>query len=163
MFIGDPIGDIVNAYKNGKKINQSYHYKTYGKRDYLNRLFPTMISPQNKDDLYPIHVDADFTGLKGNFIAFINGHQHGDFCGYSSHYSDQLILNVNSGCGDRFVDGDYERLFSDLPRSMDENDETRDCYNVYVFDIQSHQVHVVRIGSHLTTDLSLRRTWSYKW
>jgi hypothetical protein len=74
-YRGDILGDIVHAYKNGLSIKKDY-------------------SPFRKmrDVLPTIQVNTKFEH-KGDFVAFIDGHNHGDYIGYSSHYPNQLILN----------------------------------------------------------------------
>jgi hypothetical protein len=140
-YKGDILGDLIHAYKNGKAIKKDY-------------------APNNKmpDDLPTIHVDTRFS-QNGEFIAFINGHNHGDYIGYSTHYPDQLILNGPLSRGGKFLVQEEQRLYSDLPRS--EDDDTQDCYNVYVFDMEHRSVHVIRIGSHMTNQMKLRKYAAY--
>ena len=137
-YEGDILGDLVNIYKHGGTLNKSYE--------------PTV----NTDLLPTISINHQFTGT-GRFIAFMNGHSHGDYIGYSENYRDQLMLNCTMGKGSKYISPStqQENVYSDLPRSVD--DETQDCYNVYVFDIDSSCVHVVRIGSDLTYYMKLRK------
>jgi hypothetical protein len=61
--------------------------------------------------------------------------------------------------GGKFLVQNKQRLYSDLPRS--EDDETQDCYNVYVFDMEHRLIHVIRIGSHMTDQMKLRKYAAY--
>jgi hypothetical protein len=140
-YVGDILSDIINIYKHGGTLTKTY---------------PTS---SHADILPTISVNHSFIGT-GKFIAYMHGHSHGDYIGYSSDYSDQLILNGSLSRGLPFTDGSNELTFSDLPRSTD--DETQDCYNVYVFDIESSCVHVIRVGSNLTYDMRLRKYAKYQ-
>lgn len=144
-YDGNMLLEIINAFKNSSTLNKSYAPKS----SYLS-LLPT------------ISVNVTFAS-KGKFIAWMNGHNHGDYIGYDSIYKNQLILNNTLAKASSFIvsGGSHpgERLYSDLPRDID--GDTQDAYNVYVFDIDNSKVHVVRIGSNLNYNGRLRKYASY--
>lgn len=132
LFNGSLVSDIVNAYKHGSSLSQTYTATESGLPD--------------------ITVNTSFSN-NGKFIAHINGHTHNDMVGYDSVHNDQLILNVANGlCPNN-------ESWGDLPRQND--DETQDCYNIYVFDLDNKNVHVVRIGASLNFKMKSRKYCVY--
>ena len=129
---GTPIEDIINAFKTGSSLNETYTFSDTSDTIIINDSFS---SP-------------------GTFIAYINGHNHGDFIGSSSKYSNQLYLNV--GAGNRSY-GDV----SDLQRQNGEKSE--DCFNVYVVDKNHKLVKVIRVGSDVNDIMQNRKTAVYSY
>ena len=125
VISGPIIEDIIDAFRNGSSIKQSYTYK-------------------DVEGLKTI-ADTSFSG-KGTFMAYMVGHDHGDFIGYSKFHSDQLYLMMNvSCCMPTFANYNYGEEVSDLPRV--ENTQTEDCFNVYSFDVENKLIKVVRVGA----------------
>lgn len=129
---GTPIEDIINAFKNGASINETYTFS---------------------DTSSSITVNDSFTA-SGTFIAYLNGHNHGDFIGTSSKYTDQIYLNVASG---NRVYGNV----SDLQRKNGEKSE--DVFNVYVIDQDHKLIKVIRVGSDVNDIMQNRKTSVYSY
>ena len=101
---------------------------------------------------------VDFSNNQGIFIAYICGHYHGDYIGYSSSYNAQLYLMGN--CGACIPDGtnqNYGEEVSDLPRH--DGTQTEDCFNIYTIDTDNKLVKVVRVGSSIN-DLMQKREFA---
>jgi hypothetical protein len=86
------INDILDAYKNGEKIN-----KTYGEGD------------------FEVKVDADFTSSdRGNIIAYFAGHYHADIIQHSKagipyiYVSNFIMYNTHR------VDGNKSEILFDI-------------------------------------------------
>lgn len=136
---GPIIEEIVNAFKHGSSIRETYSY---------------VDMPDMK-----VTVDASFSG-NGTFIAYLSGHEHGDFIGYSTFFPDQLHLNMNvSCCMPEFADYNFGEEVSDLARV--EGTVTEDCFNVYSFDIENKLVKVVRVGSSVNDLMEDRKKACY--
>lgn len=101
---------------------------------------------------------VDFSNNQGIFIAYMCGHYHGDYIGYSSSYTAQLYLMGN--CGACIPDGtsqNYGEEVSDLPRH--DGTQTEDCFNIYTIDTDNKLVKVVRVGSSIN-DLMQKREFA---
>ena len=119
------IEDLINAFKNGGSINQTYTYAD-GSTATVNTSFAS----------------------KGTFIAYMIGHGHRDIIAYSSNYPDQLYLGVNTGClKGGYADRPYGTELSALARQ--EGDKSEDCFNVYGIDMKAKTIRVVRVGATL--------------
>ena len=124
VISGPIIEDIVAAFRSGGSINKTYTYKDVPMKTVANTSFEQ----------------------KGIFMAYMVGHMHGDFIGYSKYHQDQLYLMMNvSCCMPEFANYNYGEEVSDLPRV--ENTQCEDCFNVYSFDVENQMVKVVRVGA----------------
>ncbi len=131
---GVPVEDIIDAFKHGKSINQTYTYN---------------------DGTPSISVNTSFSG-DGDFIAYMNGHCHMDLMGYSRTYSDQLYLNVGIG---RHYSEEYPAIriaeeATDIPRDDEKN---QDLFNVYGIDKKNRIVKVCRVGADVNDILEERK------
>lgn len=124
---GTPVEDIVEAWRTKSSINKTYTYT---------------------DSSETISVNETFTG-NNTFVAYICGHLHGDFVGYSSAHPNQLVLNITTGCCTAYntTTVNYGGDVSDLPRIP--NTYTENAFNVYGIDLVNKMVKIVRIGSDL--------------
>ena len=129
---GTPIEDIINAFKTGTALNRNYTFSDTNESISVNDSFPTA----------------------GTFIAYINGHNHGDYIGVSAKYENQLYLNVAAG---NRAYGDV----SDLQRANGEKSE--DVFNVYVVDKDHKLVKVVRVGADTNDIMQSRKTAVYSY
>lgn len=131
---GIPVEDIVDAFKHGKSINETYTYS---------------------DGTPSLTVNTSFSG-NGDFIAYLNGHCHMDLIGYSRTYSDQLYLNVGIGSHGAT---NYTQLrpteeATDIPRDDGKN---QDLFNVYGIDKKNRIVKVCRVGADVNDILEDRK------
>ena len=134
---GTPIEDIVNAYRNGASLSQTYTFSDTGES---------------------ITVDASF-GTAGSFVAYMNGHHHVDNIGYSKKYPNQLYLSIACGvCVSNYRDGNWDTV-SDLIRLA--GTKTEDLFNVYVIDTTHKKVKVIRVGSDVNDLLEERKCEVY--
>lgn len=119
------VADIVDAFKNAKKLEKSYKWEKSGNT---------------------VEVLCSFEE-KNEFICYLNGHRHGDYAGYLPSYPDQLSLGMTcSGC---FPAG-YHNIgdeISDLPRIPGTLSE--DAVNMCVLDREKRTVSVVRFGAYV--------------
>lgn len=117
------VEDIVEAFRRGEKIEKTYTYSRTGES---------------------FTVEHAFSG-RGEFICYLTGHRHGDFCGTLAHHPGQLFFCMTcTGC---FPEG-YHNIgeeISDLPRIPDT--VTEDALNAYVIDHEQKTVSVVRYGA----------------
>lgn len=130
---GSPIADIVDAFIGRTTISKEYNQG--GVQSTLK-------------------VEGTFEGVDNSieFIAYANGHLHGDFIGYLENtVYKQLVLNVV--CSNAQV-GNYRDGLSDLPRKPETLVE--DAFNIYGIDRDMKAVKVVRIGSNITYKMEKR-------
>lgn len=105
-----------------------------------------------------VNVNADFTEYDSSveFICYLSGHIHTDNIGYLSGTSNrQLMINITSGNG--HVSGGDNFGFSgidDIPRRG--VGVTQDAFNVYAIDREKKQVRILRIGSNVKKDMTMR-------
>lgn len=131
---GTPIEDIINAFKTGGSLDETYTFS---------------------DTEDSITVDDEFS-TAGTFIAYMIGHNHGDYIGSSAKYSDQLYLNVCSG-------SPWYGNVSDLQRKDDANEKSEDAFNVYVIDQTHKLVKVIRVGSDINDIMQERKMVVYSY
>lgn len=131
---GIPVEDIIDAFKHGKAISQTYTYT---------------------DGTPSITVDTSFSG-NGDFIAYMNGHCHMDLMGYSRTYSDQLYLNVSIGShgATNYPQLKMTEEATDIPRDDEKN---QDLFNVYGIDKKNRIVKVCRVGADVNDILEERK------
>lgn len=102
-------------------------------------------------------ITADFTSgvAEGvEFIGYVNGHRHQDRIGFlkkdisgAALQNNQLCMNITSGFG---IAGAPD----DIPRSG--TGVIQDAFNVFAVDRTTKKVRVVRIGSNVKQDLTMR-------
>ena len=126
------IPDIINAWKNGTALTESYEPVEY------TDILPTLT------------VECDFTARgKGEFVCYLVGHDHTDKIMRCAKYEDQLIVSlVTSACSDYHVE------HSDLPRVK--GTKTEDALTVFCVDTEHRLIKLVRIGSNVTNELEDR-------
>lgn len=138
------IEDIIDAFKNGTHLTESYTWA---------------------DNSQTIDVDADFSGKKGSFIAYMCGHNHRDQVGYSPQHPNQLYLCIASGCLQQmyaeYGKGNYGEQNSDLSRVIGTKSE--DCFNVYGIDFDNKTVRIVRVGADVTCNMKSRKYLELPW
>ena len=105
-----------------------------------------------------VEVTADFTDYDSSveFICYMSGHIHTDNVGYLAGTTNrQLMLNITSGNGHVTHQADYGFAgVDDIPRYG--TGVTQDAFNVYAVDRANKQVRIIRIGSNVKKDLTLR-------
>lgn len=138
------IEDIIDAFKNGTHLTESYTWA---------------------DNSQTIDVDADFSGKKGSFIAYMCGHNHRDQVGYSPQHPNQLYLCIASGCLQQmyaeYGKGNYGEQNSDLSRVIGTKSE--DCFNVYGIDFDNKTIRIVRVGADVTCNMKSRKYLELPW
>lgn len=135
---GTIIEDIVDAFKNGTSLNQTYTFT---------------------DSTPSITVNTSFSG-NGDFACYLCGHYHGDFIGYSVAHPNQLYLSIAQGCLKSSIRPSvmWEQV-SDLPRI--EGEKSEDLFNVYGFDTTNKVIKVCRVGSDVNDILEERKFATY--
>lgn len=138
------IEDIIDAFKNGTHLTESYTWT---------------------DNSQTIDVDADFSGKKGSFIAYMCGHNHRDQVGYSPQHPNQLYLCIAAGCLQQmyaiYGQGNYGEQVCDLSRVIGTKSE--DCFNVYGIDFDNKTVRIVRVGADVTCNMKSRKYLELPW
>ena len=131
---GSPYGacevvpDIVDAWMRGGRLQKTYAplpgYPTV----------PTLTA------------EADFTERgEGIFVTYLIGHVHYDVLGRSALYPQQNIICFASSAND-----DWQNYDSDLPRQR--GTKAEDCLTVAAVDTDGRKLHLVRVGSNITSD-----------
>lgn len=129
------IQTIVNAYKNGVPVNESYN---------------------------GLAASATFSS-PGKFIGFMCGHMHRDFTGYASQFTNQLIMMPVSTCSSVRVGNTVYKYtdIADLDRNIHTNNQ--DAFNVYSIDTDNQVVKIVRIGADMNDMLIPRSTVTFSY
>ncbi len=124
---GNPIGDIVNAFKTSGNIEQTY---------------------TNNAGLSNSSVSKDFSNREnGNFICFISGHSHFPFVLRDGTYNDQVQILLPSGSNSYF-----QRKQDDIrPFS-----ETLNSYYL-AFDTTNRMIKILKAGHRATMDMRERK------
>lgn len=126
------IGDIVDAWKNRKAINETYT--------------PSSIAPT----LPTLSVSYDFSArTASHFIGHFCGHAHGDSICRFEKYTDQLVFYWAWG----FYKDDYTSspIYNDTPRLKGTRSE--DLTTLVCVDTARSAVNIVRIGANATIDM----------
>ena len=132
---GDAIGDIVNAFKSGTNINQSYTASIGG-------LTKTST------------VVKDFSQRSaGNFICYLGGHSHAAFVVKNGTYNDQLQILLPSAS-----DSPYQRSNDDIRPYTDV-----DNYYFIGIDTTNKLVKVYKAGYQITQGMVNRNYISIKY
>lgn len=138
---GHPVSDIVDAFIAKSTVAGSF-----------TEIVKQSVSSSDTT-IETVSYSADFTGVPSSveFIAYINGHKHKDMIGYfSDTVHPQLTLNITNG-----VTAHYYADQSDFPRG-DGKGSVQDAFNVYAIDRTTKCVNVIRIGSNVKYNLSMR-------
>ena len=130
---GNPIEEIVNAFKNSTSIAKTYNsISSYG----LGK---------------SATVSKDFSGRSenGNFIAYFAGHTHASYVLKSRLFADQMCVIVPTGSENIF-----QRNYGDLLYDA----ETRNKDNFYCvgIDTNSKKINLIKIGAQVTTEMKER-------
>ncbi len=133
------VPDIVNAWVKGEALSKAYApLEEYA-------AFPTLTA------------DADFTARgEGVFVAYLTGHMHHDIIAHSAVYPDQQIISFASTAND-----DWQNYGCDLPRER--GTKAEDCLTVVALDSAHRKLHLVRVGSNFTMDLTDRTYMTMKY
>ena len=126
------IPDIVNAWINGTSFSKNY-------------------TPKSNYSACPtLTVNADYGSRgAGIFIGHIVGHSHKDMICKSVKYSNQNIISFCATAADT-----WQNFCLDLPR--DEETGTTDAITSIAIDTGAKKIHIVRIGSDTTFELTKR-------
>ena len=130
---GNPIEEIVNAFKNSTAISKTYNsISSYG----LGK---------------SATVSKDYSGRaeNGKFIAYFAGHTHASYVLKSQTYPDQISIIVPTGSENIF-----QRNYGDMLYDA----ETRNKDNFYCVGIDTDlkTINISKIGGQITTDMRER-------
>lgn len=130
-IIGNPIGDIINAFQHSLKIEKEYNVREEYK-EYL-------VNPK---------INYDFSKRNnGKLICILTGHLHCSFITYSKDYDDQLVITVPSA-----TTKEFERQNDDIkPLSYSDNN-----FYVLTIDTQKRIVSIEKIGNTKTVEGNIR-------
>lgn len=132
------VTDVVDAWIHGKSIECTYS----------SEKFPT---------IEPVRVQIDFAKRgKGDFVGYLVGHTHIDWLGVCEKYPEQHVINVASCANDK-----WQNKSSDLPRLQ--GTKAEDCITVLTVDTENGCVHLVRVGSNMTYNMTKRIYTSLKY
>jgi hypothetical protein len=104
-----------------------------------------------------VNISADFssgvnTGVE--FICYLNGHRHQDRIGFlkkdisgATLTNNQLNMNITAGFGIAGAPDDIPRMGTGV---------TQDAFNVYAIDRVNKQVRIIRVGSNVKKDFTMR-------
>lgn len=135
--IGNPIGDIIDAWCNGTSINRSYSFD--GWASYLT----------------PIVANFNFSGRgTGIFVGYFHGHYHRDAIVRLKNYPNQHAVRI--AC----TSADSVRVRrEDLNRTQGTKSE--DAFNIVSVDTSDRTVYIVRVGANTTKFLEDRKMIKY--
>ena len=130
VMSGDIIGDIVNAWKNGTTLSETYSIEVPSVRT-------------------SVTAAADFTARgNGEFVCYIGGHWHNYIISHDEKYRDQLMITVNNaGCIARE---------SDMPRLVGTKSE--DAFAIMSIDRVNQCINLITIGARMNCRMVLRET-----
>ena len=144
MMNGNPMLDVIAAYKEKRSITNNYAY--------------TDTTVQSR--LGSISVDADFSSVNGEFAFMVIGHNHDDWVGEFQNkagikcicMAGSILTEPDSDLGRGYLGGSTEWLspVSDIEGKM--QGKSQDAINVYVVRTDLRKVFVVRFGADYTTD-----------
>lgn len=146
-----------------------YSYADYGfysdaKRP-ISKIVDAFISRSSLSDSYTVKVGGDSTGTITadftssvadgvEFIGYVNGHRHQDHIGYlkkdisgAAINNNQLCMNITAGFGIAGAPDDIPRRGIGV---------IQDAFNIYAIDRANKQVRIMRIGSNVKKDLTMR-------
>jgi len=136
-YCGYVIEDIINAWKNGAEISETYK-----------------CSQESDSDIV---VNADFKNRgKGDFICHLGGQYHADILAKSKKYPDQLVYFHETSGHDRWT-----IQYSNIPRV--EGTKSQECMTVLSVNKQFRTVNLVRIGACITNQLKDKSLFSFKY
>ena len=128
---GTILSDIVNAWKNGTTLSETYTASTTG--------------------LNAITVSADFTSRGiGKFACYLVGHSHMDMVGYISGHTDQKVICLATMEGDAAIYG------SENPLVRVPNTKSHDLLTAVSIDTSEQKIFLVRIGANMDWYMNLR-------
>lgn len=91
-----------------------------------------------------------FISNGGEFICWLSGHEHKDYVGYATSYTDQLVIGVAlAQCGPRANYGVMDRV---------EGMKSQDLFNVVGFDTYNKQVRIMRVGADFDCFMRSKKT-----
>lgn len=130
VMSGDVIGDIVNAWKNGATLSETY----------------TIEVPSVRTS---VTATADFTNRgTGEFVCYIGGHWHNYIISHDYAHPDQKMITVNNaGCVARE---------SDMPRLVGTKSE--DAFAILSVDRVNKCINIVTVGARMSNRLVERQT-----
>lgn len=130
-IIGNPIGDIINAFQHSLIIEKEYIVKEEYKK-YLD-------NPK---------INYDFSKRdNGKLICILTGHLHCSFITNSNDYNDQLTITVPSA-----TTKEFERQNDDIkPLCSDDNN-----FYVLTIDTLKRNILIEKVGNTITIDGNIR-------
>jgi 3',5'-cyclic AMP phosphodiesterase CpdA len=127
---GEPIGDILNAYKTGTSINNTYS-PTSAMSSYFSKTAT---------------VSKDFSGRgTGIYVGHICGHDHASVI--ATHPTYTTLNDIVCPSGSNNV---YQRQWDDIPPYGNDN------FNVIAVDPSMRTINLVKVGTRLTADIRHR-------
>lgn len=130
---GNPICDIVDAYKNKKSINKTY--SPISSYSFLNKT---------------ASINFDFSSAQGEFLMYFCGHWHTPLICKDVTYQNQITMANPSGSR-----SGYQRQWDDIPPTN--NGRNQDNFAVVSLDVEKNCINMVKIGGQVTIDIRERK------
>lgn len=136
---GSMLSDILNAWKNGTTLVQSY-------------------TPTDTTYLDTINVNADFT-LRGTgkFVGYIAGHYHTDYTATINAHTDQYVYSFYCTANDNA----QAENNCDLPRPY--GTKCEDSITAVSIDTNNKLIKFTRIGSNISVEMKDRTYYLHKY
>lgn len=130
-ILGNPIGDIINAFQHSLMIEKEY-----------------IVKEEYKEYLDNSKINYDFSKRdNGKLICIITGHLHCSFITNSNDYNDQLTITVPSA-----TTKEFERQNDDIkPLCSDDNN-----FYVLTIDTLKRNILIEKVGNTITIDGNIR-------
>lgn len=153
---GNPMLDILAAYKTKTSITETYSYNESAVQTALGN----------------ISVDADFSQAEGTLVFMPIGHNHDDWIGEFQSKGNikcvcmagSILTEPDSDLGRGYLDGtsdEWKQRANILEQKM--QGQSQDAINVYIVRTDLRKVYIVRIGADFTTDLRERVLTSFEY
>lgn len=161
---------LTSAKTAGKYVICTVHapiQATAGKKDIITEMpgvkcafnSITDIAAGGEDAYKTAHLKAmadavqDFIDGGGNFVCWLCGHEHTDYCGVSTEYPDQIIIGISCA-----ITSEY---WSDITRVVRE--KSQDLFNIISFDTVTKTIRVFRIGANISRFMQKRESMCIDW
>lgn len=137
--IGNPIGDIVNAWIKGISINENYSFS--GLASYLT----------------PIIANHNFSNRgQGIFIGYFHGHYHRDGLCTLKDYPEQHAYRIVASAA-------HEQTIRRTDLNRTQGTKSEDAFNIVSIDTVERMVYIVRVGANTTKFLEDRKMIKYSY
>jgi hypothetical protein len=150
---------LEDARTKGYSVVVTHHFNGVGKEDTdgfscnFNSLQEKSLDPVLNYHRRVMPIVDTFQNNGGDFICWLGGHCHTDFCGVSKQYPRQMYIVIG--------DASHDSIWCDCNRVV--GTKSQDLFNIFSIDPSTKMIKMIRIGANVNRFMQHRNAICFDW